>query len=169
MDTEFVELKDFPKYVINKKGEIKSKKYNKILKSWPNRKGYLTLTLWKDKSCPQRVHRLVASTFISNPLNLPQVNHKDGDKLNNNDWNLEWTDQKGNMQHASVNFLRPHGETASCVKLTDEKVSEIRKLKKNGMKNKELSKLYNISPSHISRLARGFYWKHIKNTTENNA
>jgi hypothetical protein len=52
------------------------------------------------------VHRLVASAFIDNPLGLPQINHKDGNKKNNNTSNLEWVTQKGNNRHAIKTNLR---------------------------------------------------------------
>jgi hypothetical protein len=46
------------------------------------------------------LHRIVAKAFLQNPNNLPQVNHKDGDKSNNNDWNLEWCNNSHNQLHA---------------------------------------------------------------------
>jgi hypothetical protein len=45
------------------------------------------------------IHRIVANAFISNPLNLPEVNHKDGNKRNNNVENLEWSSSIDNMLH----------------------------------------------------------------------
>lgn len=51
------------------------------------------------------VHRLVAMAFIDNPHNLKTVNHKDGNKLNNNIENLEWMDNRDNVQHAWDNGL----------------------------------------------------------------
>lgn len=65
--------------------------------------GYAEVHLQKsdsNKSYYARVHRLVASAFIPNPNNLPQVNHKDGNKLNNKVDNLEWVTAENNTRHA---------------------------------------------------------------------
>lgn len=51
------------------------------------------------------IHRLVAQAFIPNPNNLPEVNHKDGDKQNNHKDNLEWCTHSDNLKHAMVNRL----------------------------------------------------------------
>jgi hypothetical protein len=59
-----------------------------------------------EESKNYRIHRLVASAFIPNPEELPQVNHKDGNRLNNRVDNLEWASAKDNMRHAGENGLR---------------------------------------------------------------
>ena len=67
---------------------------------------YYQVNLYKDKV--QRtlyVHRIVAETFISNPNMYPEVNHIDGNKLNNKVNNLEWVTAKQNMGHAVKNGL----------------------------------------------------------------
>lgn len=64
--------------------------------------GYVRVHLSKDgKAKWYFVHRLVATSFLPNPNNYPVVNHLDSDRANNNVENLEWTTEKGNMQHAS--------------------------------------------------------------------
>jgi len=73
-----------------------------------DKRGYLNVILNKDKVRKSYlVHRLVALTFIPNPENKPQVNHKDGNKANPEKSNLEWATQVENMQHAKEMGLRP--------------------------------------------------------------
>ena len=88
-------------YMIDEDGNIYSKKTNKYLSGTIYNTGYkmVRLTINKEKK-GYAVHRLVAQTFLPNPNNLSIVNHKDGDKTNNNVNNLEWVSQSQNRQHA---------------------------------------------------------------------
>jgi len=68
--------------------------------------GYLRVHIRKPINKNKRVHRLVAESFIPNPMNLPIVNHLDGDKHNNCASNLEWCTAKENTNHAIKTGLR---------------------------------------------------------------
>lgn len=102
-------INNYPDYQISNKGYVKSFK-NKtpiILKTSLNQKGYKQLVLRNEQGEKTlRIHRLVAKAFIPNPTNLPQVNHKNGIKTCNEDWNLEWTNNSGNQKHAFANGLQ---------------------------------------------------------------
>ena len=88
-------------YDINEQGQIYSHKTNKFLTGYIDNTGYRTVLLTVEgKKKNYLVHRLVAQTFIPNENNLPIVNHKDGNKLNNVVDNLEWVTQSENRIHA---------------------------------------------------------------------
>jgi hypothetical protein len=72
---------------------------------------YVQLSI-KDRPYHEAVHRAVAKAFIPNPDNKPMVNHKDGDKLNNNACNLEWVTCTENHQHAFDSGLRNNQHVA---------------------------------------------------------
>lgn len=73
----------------------------KILKPQINTSGYWTIGLYKNgKRKLYRIHRLIGKAFIPNPYNKPEINHKDGNKLNNHIENLEWVTTSENTQHA---------------------------------------------------------------------
>jgi hypothetical protein len=95
----WVNIKEHPDYQISNHARIKSFKNNqeKILKGFIQNTGYLTVVLDNKK---YSIHRLVAEAFIPKAKNKDYVNHKDGNKLNNNLDNLEWCTLKENIQHA---------------------------------------------------------------------
>lgn len=95
------EIKDYEElYWISDQGRVKNR-HNKILKLGTDGKGYVKVWLMKDKKQKSyRIHRLVAEAFIPNPDNLPEVNHIDENKMNNNANNLEWCTRKENIQHS---------------------------------------------------------------------
>lgn len=89
-----------------KRGNVRYK--GKILKPQnciTNRTKTIYLKIRVGRKLNLWVHRAVAETFIPNPENKSQVNHKDGNGLNNKLANLEWVTQSENMQHASKVLL----------------------------------------------------------------
>lgn len=118
MDT-FIDIPNYEGYYqISKSGIVKSvarwivrNGYNsflkeRILKSGLTKRGYLAVILHKEnKVIGCHIHALVAKTYIPNISNLPQINHKDGNKLNNHVDNLEWCTASQNVKHAYANNL----------------------------------------------------------------
>jgi len=101
-------VKGWDDYDISSYGRVKSFKFGKekILK--PGLSGYkgeqyFGISLSVNNICKHyKIHRLVGQ-YIPNPFNLPQINHKDGNKLNNHNLNLEWVDNRENQCHSSYN------------------------------------------------------------------
>ena len=91
------------KYQVSSWGRIRNAKTKDIIAPYKNEKGYLKVGLHINGKCRKfRVNRLVAFAFIPNPYDLPQVNHKDGNKENNSYTNLEWTTNTMNQRHSRL-------------------------------------------------------------------
>lgn len=84
-------------YAVSSKGRVKNLKTNRILGGGVKSNGYKQVYL---KGKTYTVHRLVALAFIPNPENLPEVNHKNEDKRDNNVDNLEWCSRTYNVNHS---------------------------------------------------------------------
>lgn len=107
MNETWKPIKEFETfYLISDLGRVFSLRTKTIRKTLLNG-GYpeVKLCLGK-KRIGKYIHRLLAEHFIPNPLNKPQVHHKDGNKSNNNLMNLEWVSQRDNLIHAIDTGLR---------------------------------------------------------------
>ena len=119
-------------YQVSNLGRVKSfhKPTPQILKALANNKGgYLRVALTKKRISKQKlVHVLVAEAFLPNPDNLPQVDHKFGDKTDNRACALEWVSQSENISRAfRLGLNRPRkGSEVINAKLIDEEVRYIR-------------------------------------------
>ena len=121
--------------------------------------GYVMVLLCKDNKAKHcLMHRLVANAFVGNPDNLPQVNHKDGDKANNKADNLEWVTSSENNKHKFEELgYKPH--------------NRIKVRRSDGMEfdsATSAARYINGYPGHISQVcngirsrAYGYGWEYI--------
>jgi hypothetical protein len=104
MNIIWKEIENYPNYFISNDGQLKKIYKNGvelIKSSYVHRNKYKRVNMSnKDGVKYFSLHRLVALAFIENPLNKEDVNHIDGDKLNNNVNNLEWVTRKENIKHS---------------------------------------------------------------------
>ena len=153
-------------YEISTHGEVKSIRNNKILKPFITKYGYKQVELnLNGKAKKFLIHRLVAETFIANSNNKPHVNHKDGNKSNNDVSNLEWVTRSENMYHAYKNGLGPSGERNGAHKLTNEdvvwiKTHYIKNSKEYG--TKALGKKFGVDHKTIWNIVNNKTWEGIK-------
>lgn len=158
---KYYKIKGYEDYYITKSGKVYSVLTNKMLKYDRSNRGYCRVTL-ADRRLGRFVHifvhRLVATQFIPNPNNLPEVNHKDGNHTNNSIYNLEWCTREYNQRHAIENSLYRIEEDSPRAKLTKEQVISIYKeYEKNKNKN-SISKKYGVSNALIGEIVRGVRW-----------
>lgn len=139
-------------YSVSNLGEVKNIKTNKTLKGQLNSKGYKRVFISKQRYF---IHRLVSTLFIPNINNCLQVNHIDGDKLNNTVSNLEWCNNQYNNLHSFAN-----GRISGRTKICKESILLILKyLNTKEYKVKELAKMYNVSIPTIYAIKQGLNMK----------
>ena len=149
-------------YYVSDCGRIyhKTGKKNKLLCGSLHQDGYIFVTI-KGKQYP--LHRLIAKAFIPNPDNLPQVNHKDGNKQNNFASNLEWCTASQNIIHSVKNNLQPYHLAGYTGKFTKEQRQQIKDEYNNtDISKRELAIKWGVSHTCISNIISGTY-RYMKN------
>ena len=158
-------------YEITESGHIRSWSFGttrrrrkpRALKWRINRSGYATVALANGPKPVWNVlvHRLVALTFLPNPNELAEVNHKDSNKINNHCNNLEWISKLNNLRHSwSVGtHISPRGERAHHAKLTSAQVAEIQKRFASGHKGSGIARDFSITATHAYRIRDNLHWK----------
>ena len=156
-----VDIKGYEgKYAITSCGKVWSYKRKKFLKPIRNQKGYERVFLSTNK-CGKNfpIHKLVATAYIPNPNNFPQINHKDENKENNSVNNLEWCTNKYNSNYGTRNIrmARAKWRKVLCIELNRIFDSE-----------KQAEAELKIGVSRISeccsgknKTAGGYHWKYL--------
>lgn len=164
--SKMVKAKDYHGYTVFEDGSTPLSKRDKLpLQVFDNGRGYLCTIIRIDgKSCTKAIHRMVAECFVPNPdpERFTSVNHKDGNKLNNAAWNLEWGTHGSNIKHAYDTGLRviPIGENNANAILTEKDVREICELLQSGLRQCEIRDLGYPYPS-VKGIKQRRLWVHI--------
>jgi len=172
----------YPDYMVYEDGRIWSSKTNKFLKPAYTKNGYASVELFNQEGSKRLlIHRLVASAFIPNPDNLPQINHKDENPKNNHVDNLEWCSARYNMnygvgaktRHLKIDYTKPcykenaikNGKKVSIPVAMFSNGIEIKRFKSA----KDASRATGIAHSGILRAihneratAGGYVWKRLE-------
>lgn len=161
-------------YQVSNLGNVRSLRHTKphLITQTKNRNGYLqvALSICSNKLKKFYVHRLVAQAFIPNPNNLPQVNHKDENKLNNRAENLDWCTPKFNINYGTSLERRAKAQTNR-----KDLSKPVLQFDKNGnfineyQSMSDATRKTGIHFSHISKVCKGkvnynsaggFIWKY---------
>lgn len=169
MATPIVEVDGLIGYGVDRKGKCYTRKNNRwgLSKEWKEMKlsndgmGYLYFHVYSPKKSVQKIHRLVAKTFLPNPNNYPIVRHLDGNSLNNKVENLAWGTQKDNMQDAVFHGMTTRGIKSATAKLDENQVKDIKKMIAKGYKNVEIAANFIVSRTAINHIRKNLTWKHI--------
>ena len=140
-------------YDVSNQGRVRHGK--RILSGSVHSENYILVTL-HGKQIP--IHRLVAEAFIPNYEKKPEVNHIDGNKMNNAVDNLEWATRAENQKHAVDNGLQPKPAKTYRGKFTAEQREEIKRLWDSGMfSRRQLSKKFSVSHTCINDIINDKY------------
>ena len=179
----FKKITEFSSYMVSDCGEVYSSKTDKILVGNKNTPYHLVVLMKDGKQYMRKVHRLVAIEFLPNPNNYPFINHKDGNKRNNNVSNLEWCTAKQNSIHAfkiglqkplrgkdnpmygKFGHLNPRSKMVEML-INDEVLNEfesieiaVRYLKANGKEKANSSSISQCCNGIRYKTAYGYKWR----------
>lgn len=150
----WVDLLDFPNYQISTHGRVRNKRNGYILKPFPDRHGYLRLSIGDRDNI--YIHKLVCETFHGpKPFSNAQVNHIDSDRQNNYFWNLEWVTPRENIKWGvDYGYINPK---IGLRKAREANMRPIRivELNKKFSCVKECAEFLGVYSTNISRVLMG--------------
>lgn len=169
MENEFTPIKGMEgRYEISRNGIVRSVfscwlfPDGKIMSASIGSAGYFRISMMAGRGHRRTcsLHRLIATAFIPNPENKPQVNHINGIKTDNRIENLEWVTNRENIVHAyATGLAKPlYGEDAGTKKITNNQAIEI--LNMVGP-NIEIAERYGIDQSTVGFIKSGWAWGEI--------
>lgn len=154
----------FPDYLVNKQGQVKSLKANKLLRPIERKgKGHLYVFLYKGSRAERSkkyIHHLVLEAFAGNCPEGLQCRHLDGNPKNNNLENLVWGTALENARDRQIHGTQARGEQCSLSKLTSSQVLEIRS-RWGKETSRKLAAEFGVSHTTIRRAALAVKWSHI--------
>jgi|LGVE01.1.fsa_nt_gb hypothetical protein len=153
-------INGYEKYEISNIGNVRKGKL--LLSPQVNQCGYIVIRLTKNKKrYHNSIHRLVAIAFIPNIDNLKEVNHIDGNKLNNDYTNLEWSSRSKNIQHAydtglkialsGINHPQVTLSKEICLKIQDD-------LNEGKLSKTNIAKKYNTNRKLVYNIQHKIHW-----------
>jgi hypothetical protein len=162
MNDYFRAVPGFPNYLVSRQGEVWSIARKKMLVQVQGERGYMHVTLYRNGHGRNfLVHRLVVLAFVGRIPRGKQVNHIDGDKLNNDIQNLEIVTPEQNREHAKRTGLIVRGEDNPSSRLTEKDVQEIRQLRADGVRVRDIANRFDISERTVYMACRRKTWRHV--------
>ena len=151
----------FPKYSVSDAGEVRNDKTGRILRLAKMSDGYLGVCLLGEKQRTMSVHRLVATAFIPNPDNKRDINHINGDKMDNRAENLEWCTHAENVRHAVAVLGASHKKKERTGILCVETGVVYPSAKAAGDAVHRSDMMIRKCLYGKSRTAAGYHWKYV--------
>ena len=148
MQDIYTDVMGYPNYQVSKSGKLRNKSTGRVLKHLILTKGYHGVRLYHEGNGKTlKVHRLVAIHWIPNPDNLPEVNHKLGNKDLNGVDDLEWCTGQHNQAHKMLNGLNK-----APTKFGDMTVNMIKLLSSEGYSTRDIAAKTGVSKSQVHKL-----------------
>jgi DNA-binding XRE family transcriptional regulator len=125
----------------------------------PSKRGYILKAFYGDSGSKKMMvlHRVIGRAFLPNPLNLPEINHKNGIKTDNRVENLEWCSRSHNIKHCyeTTDRRRNRGELSPTCIIKDAEIKEVRRLLKRGATQDFVARKFGVKQCTISDINTG--------------